>query len=166
MLARSMFRLAVAGALLFAPALRGSGQSFVLTLERLGTCNEGETMGRLIINGREMAKTLELAWKNNEENISRAPEGTYRARIRQDGQLGWRIELIGVRDRSNIELHLGNFPSNTKGCVLVGRDMSVKGNTCATVDSAGALTDIAREMQKASGNGLTSSPLDISVEIK
>ena len=30
------------------------------------------------------------------------------------------MELRGVPERGNVEIHIGNFPSNSLGCVLVG----------------------------------------------
>lgn len=52
--------------------------------------------------------------------MCRIPAGTYRAHTRTDGHLGWRIELEGVPGRTNIQIHRGNYPGDTTGCILVG----------------------------------------------
>lgn len=52
--------------------------------------------------------------------MCRIPAGTYQAHTRTDGHLGWRIELEGVPGRTNIQIHRGNYPSDTTGCILVG----------------------------------------------
>ncbi|WP_286703149.1 DUF5675 family protein [Acidiphilium sp. 37-64-53] len=51
---------------------------------------------------------------------SPTPPGVYPGRIRADGKLGWRIELLNVPGHAHIEIHHGNFPQNSEGCFLPG----------------------------------------------
>ncbi|ANQ47404.1 SH3 domain-containing protein [Flammeovirga sp. MY04] len=79
--------------------------------------------------------TLELPWKENKNRISCIPLGHYKATFRTIGAYANRSfhiqELDGgeVKGRSHILIHSGNFFTDTKGCVLLGRgyaDISLK----------------------------------------
>lgn len=49
------------------------------------------------------------------------PAGTYAVTLYQSPHLGYTVPLLhGVDDFSGVELHKGNYPRDTKGCVLVG----------------------------------------------
>src|SRR5262245_29858026 len=63
---------------------------------------------------------LERPPVNNIPYVSAIPAGTYPVHVRRDGTLGWRLELANVPNRTNVEIHLGNFPGNTVGCLLPG----------------------------------------------
>lgn len=143
-----------------------AARPFTMTVEREATCNKGEVTGRLLVDGTEVAKTFELPWRNNEEDISQIPPGTYPAFIRSDGDLGWRIELMNVPDRVNVQLHVGNYTSQTKGCILLGTSITRSGSTCATQGSRAALEAVRKAMQKASDNGISSQRLAITVVVR
>jgi len=57
---------------------------------------------------------------NNWQTAGRILPGTYQAFTRTDGPKGWRIELKNVIGREQIEIHSGNFPRDTSGCILPG----------------------------------------------
>ena len=42
---------------------------FNITIQRNMTCVDNSTMGRLLVNGKEIGRTLELPWRNNQSNI-------------------------------------------------------------------------------------------------
>lgn len=88
------------------------------------TCTEGY----ILVNGEAIAYTLELPDKNNENYISSIPKGAYDARIRTDGALGWRIELLDVQNRDHVEIHVGNFTRDIEGCILIGTKVDL--NNC------------------------------------
>lgn len=96
---------------------------FMVTIERYESSTEC-TMGRLLINEKEICNTLELPWIDNKNGISSIPLGTYSGRIRTDGgssgKKSWRIELNNVPGRTYIQIHLGTRPSQIEGCILVG----------------------------------------------
>ena len=77
-------------------------------------------IGVLYANDTQLCYTLELPWKDNQNNISCIPVGSYTGTIRTDGNKGWRIELVGVPNRGNVQIHVGNYPSDILGCILVG----------------------------------------------
>jgi Family of unknown function (DUF5675) len=79
--------------------------------------------GDLYVNGVHICKTLELAWIWNEKNRSCVPLGTYRGFVRRDKSDGWRIQLLGVPGgRDGVQIHVGNYPKQIQGCVLVGEN--------------------------------------------
>lgn len=82
------------------------------------------TSGYLAVDGKVIAYTLELPWRGNKPLISSIPTGAYTGTLRYDHADAWRIELVGVPGRSNIQIHIGNFTSDIQGCVLVGSEVS------------------------------------------
>ena len=82
------------------------------------------TMGNLYLNGNKIGYTLENPWKNNQQYESRIPAGIYRASIRKaETSSAWdydTIQLANVRGRRAIQIHRGNKPEDTKGCILPG----------------------------------------------
>jgi len=70
--------------------------------------------------------TLELPWRDNENRRSCIPPGpgegaiTYKAKRHESPRYGECLWLPGVRGRSEILIHAGNYVSDTLGCILVG----------------------------------------------
>lgn len=83
-----------------------------------------------------LGSTLELPWRNNLNEISRIVAGRYSATTRDDGDRGWRLELDAVPGRTLVQLHIGNFPANSVGCILLG---SGRAGGCTVTGSADAL---------------------------
>lgn len=67
--------------------------------------------------------TLEPPWLNNEKNISCIPDGDYLLRL--TGDVKFPIEIMNVPNRSGIFMHVGNWVRQTRGCVLVGNQISI-----------------------------------------
>ena len=88
------------------------------------TFSEKSTIGRLFLNGEWLCNTLELPYRNNQKSISCIPAAEYKVRLRTAKESATRnyLHLLvqDVKDRSHILVHIGNFPKDTKGCVLVG----------------------------------------------
>ncbi len=64
--------------------------------------------------------TLEKPWLDNKINVSAIPDGTYIAKRRHSEKYGHHWILQDVPGRSLILIHIGNYPTDTKGCILVG----------------------------------------------
>lgn len=83
-----------------------------------------QTLGDLFIyeNGKEIykCKTLELAWKNNEQKTSCIPTGRYSVVKRFSDKYKDHFHLTNVPGRSMILIHSGNHFTHTLGCILVG----------------------------------------------
>lgn len=82
-------------------------------------CMDDCTLGRLSF-GNFHCFTLELPWKNNENNISCVPAGIYRYHRYLSPSKGKVLLLEDVPDRTYVEIHAGNFTRDILGCILVG----------------------------------------------
>lgn len=87
---------------------------------------EDRTIGVLELPGGVEILTLELPWRENRQNISRIPDGTYRLVRGRHFNLKietWVIPNYGpgsVEGRTDIKIHPGRRPVNTEGCPLIG----------------------------------------------
>ena len=88
------------------------------------TFSKESTIGELFLNGERICDTLENPYLDNQRNISCIPEGEYPVRLRYPRESGTRdylhLLIQDVPNREWVLVHIGNFPSQTKGCVLVG----------------------------------------------
>jgi hypothetical protein len=64
--------------------------------------------------------TLELAWNENQPNISCIPTGMYQVKKIFSLKFGFVYEIQNVLNRFSIYFHEGNFFYDTHGCVLLG----------------------------------------------
>lgn len=63
------------------------------------------------------------------------PAGTYAITLYQSPHLGYKVPLLhDVDDFSDVEIHIGCFPRDTKGCLLVG--LKREGNSIGYSKSA------------------------------
>ncbi len=81
--------------------------------------------------------TLERPWLNNTTWVSCIPPGTYDYFYRDDGQNGKVLELVGVVNRGNIQLHIGNWVKDSVGCILVGQDFRLIGSNEPMIANSG-----------------------------
>ena len=126
--------------LLLAAALVGQAADFKVSIYREYPGKKC-TAGYLAVNGQIITYTVERPWADNLQNISSIPAGTYPAILRYDHTDHWRIELQNVPGRTNVQIHVGNEPNQSIGCVLVGLQLnpdtcSIKGGTSAPAYAA------------------------------
>ena len=105
----------------------------MITLHRAYMPNDTCTVGKLTLPNGWSCYTMERPWVGNERSISCIPEGTYTMaqrvspvvqRItRKRYQSGWEIEHVA--GRTYIMIHPGNYVTNSDGCLLVGRSLTV-----------------------------------------
>ena len=84
---------------------------------------EKSTLGKLYLNGEFYGHTLELSWKDNEKRVSCIPKGVYEVKKRHTEESKYKYEHLHILDVENRELilmHVGNYPKNSKGCILLG----------------------------------------------
>lgn len=74
---------------------------------------EESRVGVLAYEGKFLAYTLE------HESV-KIPAGTYRGELRWSERFGETVVYIRVPKRVGIEIHRGNCPVDSGGCVLVG----------------------------------------------
>jgi len=88
------------------------------------TFTEKSVIGKLYCNAEFIAHTLELAWRDNKKSVSCIPSGEYKCRVRVARESATRdyVHLLvqDVPDRSYILFHRGNYPSDSRGCILTG----------------------------------------------
>ena len=65
---------------------------------------------------------LELPNLNNQKQISCIPKGIYSVQRITSPKHGLCYEVLNVPNRSNIEIHIGNYPADIMGCLAVGLD--------------------------------------------
>lgn len=84
--------------------------------ERLGVGSVIDERGNVVFT----FCTLELPYKNNQRQISSIDLGKYRVRKRFSEKYGNHFELISVKNRDKILIHVANFVRELKGCIAVG----------------------------------------------
>ena len=87
------------------------------------TFPDKSTLGKLYFDGEFYGHTLELPWKDNEKRISCIPKGVYEVKKRHTEESKYKYEhlhILDVENRELILLHIGNYPKNSKGCILLG----------------------------------------------
>ena len=77
------------------------------------------TIGRLSATDFQ-CWTLELPWKNNEQDISCIEPGVYEYYFRISPSNGPVLELRNVKNRTYIQFHSGNYTYQILGCILTG----------------------------------------------
>lgn len=96
-----------------------------LTLTRIKDTGKS-TIGKITCEGNEVVKTLELPWKDNKRGVSCIPKGRYLVERHHSPSKGKCFHVLGVEGRSEILIHLGNYPHDSLGCILVGINHSQK----------------------------------------
>lgn len=108
------------------------------------------TISDLYLNSDKIGYALELPWRDNKEKVSRIPTGIYTAFIRKkETSTSWHydtLQLQSVLGRTAVQIHRGNEPDNTKGCILPG----ITKDTDRVWNSKVALDKIMLEAVKAS----------------
>ncbi|MCK5612062.1 hypothetical protein KAR91_59880 [Candidatus Pacearchaeota archaeon] len=97
-----------------------------IILNRVAQSKAG-TYGTLILNHIPLCVTLELPWKDNEQDISCIPNGVYGCSRYTSERRGKVWKVHDVPNRTDILFHKGNYISEILGCILVGRAFTSKG---------------------------------------
>ena len=87
------------------------------------TFTDKSIIGKLYFDGEFYGHTLELPWKDNEKRVSCIPKGVYEVKKRHTEESKYKYEHLHILDVENRELilmHVGNYPKNSKGCILLG----------------------------------------------
>jgi hypothetical protein len=102
-----------------ASATWSSGASFSVVRE---PDSPGEpTIGELLVEGLHFCYTLELPWRDNEQNVSCIPVGIYRVQMLASDKFKRLMPFIlNVPGRTAEEIHPCNKVSELLGCIGVG----------------------------------------------
>lgn len=76
--------------------------------------NAKSTFGEIFVNGVKVGVSLEPTHK-------KINKGLYSARVYSSPRFGKDVILLENKDgRSNIEIHTGNYVTDSTGCILIG----------------------------------------------
>lgn len=107
-------------------------------LVRLEMSDEG-TLGVLRVNFMIVCVTLELPWRENQQNVSCIPTGTYIVRPYISSRFGEVFEVGKVPGRYGILIHPGNTAKDSTGCILVGSRVGYLEGKRAVLDSCSTM---------------------------
>lgn len=100
---------------------------YFAVLERINNSNT-QTMGVITLfrdsDVLGTYRTLELGWHENTPNISCIPKGQYEVIPYSSKKYPKAFHVLDVPERSNILIHNGNFYTDIRGCILVGKEIS------------------------------------------
>lgn len=135
---------------------------WTITIKRT-SINSNSVTGELYVNGEFICHTLELPWKSNKSFISSIPSGEYSALLRYNKNDKWRLLLENVPNRTGIQIHIGNYPSEIEGCVLVGDEVINVQNKV----SEGTSTSAYKKLKKSfyGSTNPTSTP-NVNIKVK
>ena len=81
------------------------------------------TLGAMFDGEERLVETLELPWRDNQRGISCVPEGTYECKLAfSPSRKCYVYWLQNVPGRQDVQIHIGNFPKDIRGCILLGRE--------------------------------------------
>lgn len=112
------------------------------------------TQGRLFKNNSPLGETLELPKKDGLPG-SCVPAGRYRVTVAFSPHFQRRMPLlVGIPGRSEIEIHWGMLPSNTRGCILIGETRGTN-EIFSTRDEFNALFPLIDDADRSEGCWIT-----------
>jgi hypothetical protein len=86
------------------------------------TFTDFSTIGELLVGDQHFCWTLEPQWRTDDVKPRAIPEGRYPLKRRWSQE--HKRDVPGVENVpgfSDVEIHWGNFPGDTKACTLVGK---------------------------------------------
>jgi hypothetical protein len=90
------------------------------------TFTDNSTIGRMLLDDVQFCFTLEPRKDQSQGKPYCIPTGTYLVTLEMSGHFGEVTPHVqAVSDFTEIEIHPGNFSSDTEGCCLVGQTKSV-----------------------------------------
>jgi len=114
----------------------------------------------LLVAGDFNCRTLELPWRENQQQISCIPPADYKVEIRLSNKYGRIYWVRQVPNRSYILIHSGNyagdtskgFKSHVMGCILLGKKSGFLGGQVAVLNSRIVVRQFMEDMGYESFN--------------
>lgn len=107
------------------------------------------THGAFTLNGKHIAHTIELPWRENKKSISCIPEGTYVLRRRYSEKFKWHYVLLDVPKRSCILIHpANNAQKELQGCIAPVSRFVAEGTGMESRKAMQKLTDVLEPYRK------------------
>jgi len=92
--------------------------------------------------------TVERPWLDNQPNVSCIPIGMYPVELGMYNKGGYSAyEIMGVKDRSLIKIHIANTMKDVVGCIGVGSSLGWVHNNWAVMNSAKTLKEFMEECE-------------------
>lgn len=109
--------------------------------------NQDGTFGVLVDNNVSFCLTLERPWLNNQKNVSCIPKGIYMCRRVESPRFGETFQVLDVPKRSHILFHKGNIDDDSHGCILVGEEYGILGESNAILSSGRAFKEFLARLE-------------------
>ena len=114
-------------------------QAILVRYEQTSSATRG-----LLLLGSSVLHTLEPPDLNNQEDVSCIPRGIYECVHRWSAAYKHHLHVRQVPDRTYVLIHIGNYPKNTKGCILPGTHRAFARGAPAVWSSGVALRQLLR----------------------
>ena len=112
-----------------------------IAVMRIDGSEDKATMSIVTINGTPYYGLEPSKVNPVHEGHPAIPAGTYQIAITMSPHLEYETpELIGVPDRSEIRIHVGNYPKDSLGCLIVGKSEGSDGQS--VLESKEAFTEL------------------------
>lgn len=118
----------------------------IITIKRTHYRDDG-TFGIIDDEGEMFALTVELPWKDNQQNISCIPEGEYDLKRKTSPHFGESFEVLNVPNRTDILIHPANTIEDLKGCIGLGEQFEPIGSLNAVILSRQAVLEFMKRMK-------------------
>jgi hypothetical protein len=106
------------------------------------------TFGVLSVNNLILF-TVELPWKDNQNNQSCVPKGKYRCSWTRSPRLKkYTYEVMGVPKRAGIRIHSANFASQVLGCISLGEKIGIMDGKRGVFSSVSAVRRFEKLLDK------------------
>lgn len=122
----------------------------IVRIVRLEKSTDG-VLGTLSIEGKIFCSTLEPEDKDNKQNVSCIPAGTYNITSWESPKFGHVYKVLNVPDRTDILFHAGNTEDATRGCILLGQYPSKLRKKRAVMNSGDTLAKFVTYMLQRDG---------------
>lgn len=96
--------------------------------------------------GLEICRTLENPFRKTTKD-SAIPAGIYKCVKDNTGKFQF-YKVLNVPNRSNIEIHQGNYESDTEGCILVGESWAIMNNKLSVTKSVATIEKLKNILPK------------------
>lgn len=123
--------------------------------------DSGRTYGTMARDdGTVECQTIERPWLNNQHGVSCIPAGLYPCTLRFSPHHGFAVYGVeNVPNRSDIEIHAANLPTQLLGCVALGESRGTLNGQDAVLASQAAVDVFMAARGCAEYRNLTSATL-------
>ena len=105
-------------------------------------CDDYATLGVILTPDYPAAYTMELPWRNNQAGISCLPTGCYQCVRVNHHIFGVTFQILeNIPHRDGFYFHRGNKPTDSKGCILIGRYFRDENNAVELRESRNGFND-------------------------